>query len=319
MRYFESSLEKAGIDEALDPSKIPNISMVQKPSPPLRILGKKKKPVLALAGGGLALGLGLAFLIELVLDRRVRRSVELETKMQMPLFLSIPLISHRTQLRLNNRNDSGSQERGVASAEVVPWDGSHFIRPFADSIRDRLILWFQLKKLTHKPKLVGITGVAGGEGASTLAASLATSLSKTGDGKVLLVDLNSSRSDVNSFSNGKPEFGLLEALEANGNMQPASENLYLASGVSLNDRPKQFYDMIPSFQASQFDYIIFDLPPASRRSITLALSGGLDKLLLVVEAEKSNRDLVKRTYTELANARADVSAILNKTRESLIS
>ena len=33
-KYFESSLEKARIDEALDPTKIPNINEVQKPSPP---------------------------------------------------------------------------------------------------------------------------------------------------------------------------------------------------------------------------------------------------------------------------------------------
>src|SRR6266550_4449306 len=33
-KYFSASLEKARIDEALDPSKMPNISAVQRPSPP---------------------------------------------------------------------------------------------------------------------------------------------------------------------------------------------------------------------------------------------------------------------------------------------
>src|SRR4029077_16275805 len=33
-KYFAASLEKARIDEALDPSKMPNISAVQRPSPP---------------------------------------------------------------------------------------------------------------------------------------------------------------------------------------------------------------------------------------------------------------------------------------------
>jgi uncharacterized protein involved in exopolysaccharide biosynthesis len=31
-KYFKASLEKARIDEALDPSKMPNISVVQSPS-----------------------------------------------------------------------------------------------------------------------------------------------------------------------------------------------------------------------------------------------------------------------------------------------
>jgi Flp pilus assembly CpaE family ATPase len=44
--------------------------------------------------------------------------------------------------------------------------------------------------LTHKPKLVGVTGMSEEGGTSTLAAGLAASLSETNDGKVLLVDVN---------------------------------------------------------------------------------------------------------------------------------
>ena len=39
-KYFAASLEKARVDEALDPSKMPNISAVQRPSPPM--LGNQK-------------------------------------------------------------------------------------------------------------------------------------------------------------------------------------------------------------------------------------------------------------------------------------
>jgi len=40
----------------------------------------------------------------------------------------------------------------------------------------------------------------------------------------------------------------------------------------------------------------------------------MDKLLLVVEAEKNNRDLVKRGYAKLMAERNNVSVVLNKTR-----
>lgn len=321
-QYFQSSLEKARIDEALDPSKIPNISTVQKPSPPVPTVSDLKKPMAVLAAGGVAIGLAIAFLIELVLDRRVKRPSELETRMHVPLFLSIPLIPHRAQLRLDNRKDSKSLEKGAGS-EVVPWDGSYFISSYANSIRDRLILWFRLKNLTQKPKLVGITGVAGGEGATTVAGCVAASLSETGEGKVLLVNWNTDRSNIHPFLNGKAALGLSEALEANGNLTPASENLYLATGACSNGdhrllAPRQFYTLLPSLKASHYDYIIFDLPPVGRSSATLAMSSCLDKVLLIVEAEKSDRDQVKRSYTELVAARANVSAILNKTRETPI-
>ena len=42
-KYFATTLEKARVDEALDPSKIPNISAVQRPSPPFLITKRATK------------------------------------------------------------------------------------------------------------------------------------------------------------------------------------------------------------------------------------------------------------------------------------
>ena len=61
-KYFQASLEKARVDEALDPSKMPNISVVQSPSIAIKTSREVKKLVLGLAGGGLALGLALCLL-----------------------------------------------------------------------------------------------------------------------------------------------------------------------------------------------------------------------------------------------------------------
>src|SRR6266566_4828553 len=66
-KYFAASLEKARIDEALDPSKMPNISAVQRPSPPGLETKKRNKIAMGLAGGGIALGIALALLRGLVL------------------------------------------------------------------------------------------------------------------------------------------------------------------------------------------------------------------------------------------------------------
>jgi hypothetical protein len=43
----------------------------------------------------------------------------------------------------------------------------------------------------------------------------------------------------------------------------------------------------------------------------------MDKVLLVVEAEKNNREIVKRGYAALASQRNNVSVVLNKTRSYL--
>ena len=317
-KYFEASLEKARIDEALDPSKIPNISAVQKPSPAVKADSKLKKTMIALAGGGIALGLGLAMLMELVVDRSIKRPLELTTRLRIPLMLWIPYIRNRGFLALRGpRRESALALRASRRGEIAPWELGHFIRPFAEALRDRITLYFQVNGMIHKPKLVGVTGCSKGAGTSTLAGGLAAALSETGDGKVLLVDMNVGRAVVHPFYQGASACTLAEALV--GEPAPAGENLYLATATppdspQLQVIPKRFYDLMPHLKASDFDYIIFDLPPLSQTSITLAVSAYMDKMLVIAEAEKSNRDVFKRAFTELAAVNANVSAILNKLR-----
>src|ERR1700730_497602 len=72
----QASLEKARIDETLDPSRIPNISVVQTPSPVIPVAGDVRKFVIGLAASGLVVGIAIALLIEMVLDRTIKRSPE---------------------------------------------------------------------------------------------------------------------------------------------------------------------------------------------------------------------------------------------------
>jgi polysaccharide biosynthesis transport protein len=267
-KYYGASLEKARIDETLDPSRMPNISIVQAPSPPDKAKRDLKKVVFGLAGGGIAIGLALALLIELVLDRTIKRPFELERRLRIPLLLSIPNFgSNGHRLRLY---DAGADsEAAIAQSTGSGAETGELLRPFCEAIRDRLGLYFEMNRMTHKPKLVAVTGLSKNAGTSTLAVGLAATLSDTGDGKVLLVD------------------------------KPVS--------------PKRFYNMMSEFKASDLDYVIFDMPSIGDTSSTLPMAGFMDKVLLVVEAEKSNPEAVKRAYSQLA-AKVDVSVIFNKSR-----
>jgi uncharacterized protein involved in exopolysaccharide biosynthesis len=144
-KYFESSLERARIDEALDPSKMPNISIVQKPSLALKI--SERKPLMTLAGGGVGAGLAIAFLIELFFDRSVKRKSEFEGRLGVPLILAIPYSRSGRRLkrsRWQNRNAADRQIEKGDQVNLAPWETDHFIRSYAEAIRDRLILSFQL-------------------------------------------------------------------------------------------------------------------------------------------------------------------------------
>lgn len=322
-KYFEATLEKARVDEALDPTKMPNISAVQKPSPPNPFFGKRNKVVLALAGGGLALGLALALLIELLLNPTIKRPAELESQLHALPLVSIPYNQPNGHSRPRLTDHTGTDNALAALAnpnqELAPWDLDHFIRPYTEAIRDRLGLYFKLNGMTRKPKLVGVTGFSEGAGSSTLAAGLAAALSETGDGKVLLVDVNVGAEHVHPFFRGRPAYPLTTALQPSGPMAPAADGLYLATVVPPNAGPmqlvlKRLFDLMPNLKASDFDYIIFDMPHLSQTSPTLGMAGFMDKVLLVMEAEKSDRDFVKRSYAELIAARANVSIVFNKAR-----
>ncbi|HTG30994.1 MAG TPA: Wzz/FepE/Etk N-terminal domain-containing protein [Methylomirabilota bacterium] len=322
-KYFAATLEKARVDEALDPSKMPNISAVQRPSPPMLETKTRNKIALGLAGGGIALGIALALIKGLVLNRTVGRPLSLETQLHIPLMLSIPYSNARNGHLALPPNGSPANPGALATrphhSKLAPWEAGHFIRPYCDAIRDRLGLYFELNHLTHKPKLVGIAGFSEDAGASTLAAGLAASLSETNDGKVLLVDVNLGPEDVHQFFKGKPAYSLSAALKPKGTIASAADNLYLATVGSPNAGPaqlglKKFFDMMPNLKASDFDYIIFDMPQLSQTSPTWGMAAFMDKLLLVVEAEKDNREVIKRGYGKLVAERDNVGVVVNKAR-----
>src|SRR5438477_11913628 len=105
-KYYSGTLQKARVDEALDPSKMPNISAIQRPSPPGRVTTTRDKIALGFAGGGLALGIGLALLFEMVLNHNYKRRSEVELQLRSPVMLSIPYqgINGRPRLRLPWKN-----------------------------------------------------------------------------------------------------------------------------------------------------------------------------------------------------------------------
>jgi uncharacterized protein involved in exopolysaccharide biosynthesis len=270
-RASEVSLEKAQIDETLDPSRMPNISVVQTPSPAVKAKRNIGKTVMGIAGGGLAVGIGIMLLIELILDHSVKRSVELEKRLQVPLLMAIPyLTSGHRRLRLRDAEDNAAAGNGRYQQELrALHDTDGMLKPFYDAIRDRLGIFFENNNMNYRPKLVGVTGLAKNAGTSTLAAGLAEALSETSERRVLLVD----------------------------------------KVVS----PKEFYNALLEFRRSDLEYVIFDLPSFGPTSSTLPLARFMDTVLLVVEAEKSNRQAVKRAYAQLA-AKTKVSVVLNKTR-----
>jgi hypothetical protein len=79
-------LEQQQRDESLLAGKVVNMSEVQSPTPPGLDSKKVKKLVGMVLAGCIGMGLGLAFLIDLFLDRSIKRSSDIERHLRLPCF-----------------------------------------------------------------------------------------------------------------------------------------------------------------------------------------------------------------------------------------
>ena len=164
-------------------------------------------------------------------------------------------------------------ESGLMQPAAAVWSVGNPLRPHFETLRDRVLFYFEGN--TRKPKLVGVTGCRHGSGVTTMAAGLAASLSETGGGNVLLVDLNLDHNTAHPFFHGRPGCGLADAVETDRREAGlVSENLYLAMGRNgvengSDNLPLRLSQIVPKLRVSDYDYVVFDLPrvrkPALRR------------------------------------------------------
>jgi uncharacterized protein involved in exopolysaccharide biosynthesis/Mrp family chromosome partitioning ATPase len=359
-KYFSENLAQSRIDESLATARQSNIQVIQTPSPAFRDSSKLRKAMAGAFIGSIALALALVFGIEFYLDRSLRRPADIEHKLGLHLFLTIPLLSQngngkvkllpgRKRALIGNGASHPEQSEGSPSpapsdapdsairnspfpirssedspfaipSEIPPWNPRHKLRPFYEALRDRLILYFEAKNLTHKPKLVAVTSCAEGSGVSTTAAGLAASLSETGEGNVLLVDMNL-KGAAHQFFKGRLTFDIDDALQMDKRSGAlVQENLYVVSESSGDDDtlprvlPSRFKHLVPRLKASDYDYIIFDLPPVSHISSTPRLAKFMDMMFFVVESEKSDVDVVRKATSLLLENTQNLGIVLNKAK-----
>jgi Mrp family chromosome partitioning ATPase len=338
-KRLKASYDQSVISSALG-DKISNISTVEFPTPAARDSTKMLKAAGGVLGVFLALAFGLPFFIEMVLDQSFKQPMDVKSRIDAPFFLTIP--------RTNGRHNLAELERakpaGLLSANgatphaavvesdtlqsqngnaIAPWNERRELRPFFEALRDRLMTYFEMINLTHKPKLVAVTSCSEGAGVTTTAAGLASSLSQIGEGNVLLVNMSARHGEAHHFYKGKLDYGIEEALAA-GKRDHAQvqDHLYVVKEMSSGDSlprvlPKRFSHLVPLMKASDYDYIIFDMPPVSEISITPRLARFMDMVLLVIESEKTSHEAGTRAAALLAESKTNVGLVLNKNRSYL--
>ena len=336
-KHLLASQEQARIDTG---SKAPGIRAAEQPTPGSRESMKILKATGAVLGFFLALAFGLPFFFEMVLDQSFKQPMDVKARIDAPFFITIPKLNgHQKMAGLkranpvallaangNGKSDTDAENGTVSPAtdtQMAAWDERSEFRPFFETLRDRLMTYFEMINLTHKPKLVAVTSCSKGAGVTSTAAGLASSLSEIGEGNVLLVDMSARDGEAHHFYKGKLACGIEEVL-ARGKRDHAQvqDHLYVVKETGPSDSlprvmPKRFSHLVPLMKASDYDYIIFDMPPVSEISITPRLARFMDMVLLVIESGKTSREAGTRAAALLAESKTNVGLVLNKNRAYL--
>jgi polysaccharide biosynthesis transport protein len=322
LRTFESNLDKARLDRALDSSKITNISVVEVPTPAGRDMMKLYKMMAMALFGMIGAGIALAFVTEMFLDGSVKRAKDVELKSHIPLFVSIPqfgtngrsLKLSRKQLKNGHVQDATGL---IRKGEIVPWESADPMFEYYEALRDRVVMSYDGDP--RKPKIVAVTSCNKGAGTTRVSTGLAAALSRDVQRHVLYIGLEKNKVAVTAFYKGRPkaEFSPENSENTNSN-ELLPPDLYTLSKVG--HRPEgtsivqTFCDMIPRLRTSDYDYIIFDLPPVTETSGSLRLASQMERTLLVIESEETQKGKVDRVRELLSESDSRLFAVLNKTK-----
>ncbi len=312
LKYSES-LEQARIDEALDMQRISNISIVEAATYSVKPVWPK--PLLMLAVGlflALSGAFCLAFFCEFQ-DHSIRRPEDVENRLHLPLLATLPLVSP----------ENHADDRASPGKIPIPADPGCELLLLTNG--HRAALGDLLRLYTHGTcQAVALSGCHGAEGVSTACALIALRLAQSGEGRILLIDANFANPGQHSRFDTKLCPGLAE-MEANANpysactRSPISANLDILSagncgGELTADMLKAFSQALPALRRG-YGAIVCDLPPLLEHDRAKLIASMMDGVVLVIEAEKTRREVAEKVGQALLQADVKVlGAVLNKRR-----
>jgi capsular exopolysaccharide synthesis family protein len=172
---------------------------------------------------------------------------------------------------------------------------------------------------------LAVASSVSGEGASTIAAGLAISLAENGAGEILLVDCNFRSPSLDRRFGVEDESGLMDAVlsdvdPAKFTMPSGVPALTVMTSGNLRADPRRVLasDGFKTFLADMshsFSLVILDSAPINRSRDTTILSTLVDGLLLVIQAERTNYEVIAKAQERIASGGGNIiGTALNRRR-----
>jgi protein-tyrosine kinase len=159
-------------------------------------------------------------------------------------------------------------------------------------------------------KSVMVAATTHGEGATTTSAILASMLARSGHAKILLVDANLRTPALDGvFNDHESPEGLTDVIVSEKPVDTAIyqtnfSNLFLLPVGRPHSSPSYLFDGDPisgllASLKERFDFIIFDGAPLESYSESFFLASKVDGVILVVESERTKKQVIKKIKKEL--------------------
>jgi polysaccharide biosynthesis transport protein len=246
----------------------------------------------ALGGGaGLGGGLLLAFLLE-YFKPGIRTSAEIEQSFGLRVVGFIPLMSQR-------------KTRGALYHQTL---GRMVNEPFSHLSEAVHGMRVGLELSSARPKVILVTSAVPGEGKSTAAMLLAASSASSGRRTVLL-DCDLRLRSTSEALRRKHQPGLSELLCGTAKLEdvivedPVTKINFIPAGSTRPNvadllMSQEMLDLVAVLR-SGFNYVILDSPPLVPVVDALALAAAADKILLIVEWNRTPRNSIYEAFRVL--------------------
>ena len=294
------------------------------PREPKQLGGATRKTKILTVIVGFVLGIGAAFLLE-ILNNVFHSPDELEDETKLPLLAVIPF-AREFRRRPQPARGSGRQvapvgagvstetmavgsERtvrgGAARAGAVQWYG---VSPLVEAFRT---LYTNIRLLSPEEPIhsLVISAAKPGEGKSTVAMRLAQTAAAIGQ-RVLLVDADMRSPKLHTKLDLPNLQGLSDAISTDLSLNdaiqrsPSDDNLFVLTAGAISSDPikllssKKMNSLMEQFQ-DFFDLVIYDTPPLVGLADGSILAAQTDGLVMVVGIDKTDRPMVTKALDGL--------------------
>jgi len=303
---FEEFLQKAKITDEKSTFRARDVRVIMPAQAGDQSFPNKRKVLLTALLAGLGLGVGGAFVMEML-------RAGFTSPREVEQALGVPVLASVRRLKKSELVQDGK------SIPVPFYQVHHPLSPFSESLRT-LRSSIHMSDVDRPPKVILVTSARPGEGKTTIAVSLAISAAFAGM-KVALVDADLRHPAASRIFKLEQENGLVDLLTGAATADKVLRfykdlklTIVPAGSKSLNPPDVLGSERMKALIANlreTFDYVVVDTPPVGPVIDAVIVANLADKTILVVEWASTPRDLLETSLKQVSAQKRVAGIVFN--------